>query len=900
MEKNVSKQEKTAVLKIFLMIFIISGLINSAYLLFIPTDSKNAIILNYSLNRLLLLGFIILSVLATYYLFRKIKENPAKLVGKAETLFSLPYIKSLLTLFLVLTITICWLVPKNFQLNPFYNARFQPLFIFISTFAIGLNILKIFMQDQWKFSINMTTAIVFGSVTALFLMILFLYPKLNNGLWSDSASVPLLATQVIGVWLALTLLKQFNFEILEKIPHFILKNRDAIVFLLIWVCTAFFWLNQPIEFPEGQSFTNLGLHIKPFPPNYEIYPNGDSSTYFSLSESIVIGKGIFRSLDKSLFLTFEGLNNWLNGGSFERMLNFQVVILSLFPPVLYLVGKEIHSRSAGLLAAALAVFQGINAIQVMRDFPITSSKVLLSEPFMQLWTGLITLIAVLAFKSSIKKQARLFLVCGSVLGLSALFRLNTLVIIPFLLLFILINFFKNKITLFNISCYFIIGIILALSPWMLYNAVKFNDPFTFIKGKGDVINRRYEKTTSQIFLNENSSDQSQAFLSGLSSTSNIKNNNSHFLLALSIMSKEVGLVNFENGTAINSIPNAQQSTIFLSENSGFIDKRFLELSSNVLKHFLNNTIASFSIFPTSMNPQTQHFWRGYIDFDLYKGINILFLVFNIFTIASGIKAAIDRQKLIGLIPIGVFFGYHLSNGIAVASGNRYAQPVSWILLFYYSLGLITYCRYSIGQNKEKRIGEKGVTTNFKPQKNKQQQQYIFGLTIFLILGIGSAPVMADLLPVNRFPELEDEKIALKLLEDPNCLEKIFDAGFSTTQEFLKQLNDEGYFASIGRVLSPFQLNNEELNHTYRDTRNRENKLFTFSFLEPKFENPHQIIFYPKDQNMLIPNGSDALVIIKEGNEAIIVAVVDPDYASNTTSYSDLSSVPIRCYLVDSY
>ncbi|MCJ7647643.1 MAG: glycosyltransferase family 39 protein, partial [Candidatus Lokiarchaeota archaeon] len=811
MKKKASKQKKEIVLKIFLMIIIVSGLINLLYLLSIPTDSKNAILLNYSLNRLLLMGFIFISMLVAFYLFQKIMKTSDKFVRDAETLFSLPYIEPLLTLFLVLTIIVCWLVPKNFQINPSYTARFQPLFIFISTIAICVYILRFFFQVRWKVSFSKTTIIVFSSISAFFLLILFLYPRINNGLWTDSSSVPLLATQVLGVWLALTIMKQFNYEIFSKVPHFILKNLDKVIFLLIWICAAFLWIKQPIIFHEGWFVTFLGQHIKPFPPNFEIYPNADSSTYFALSESIVIGTGIFRSLDKSLFLTFEGLNNWLAGGFFERMLNFQVVILSLFPPVLYLIGKEIHSRSGGLLAAVLAVFQEINAIQVMSDFPITSSKMLLSEPFMQLWTGLITLTAVLAFKSSVKKQARLFLVCGSVLGLSALFRLNTLVIIPFLLLFILINFFKNKTALLKNSYFFIIGIILALSPWMIHNAVKYNDPLMFIRGKGQVLDNRYEKSTSQIYPFDNYPDQSQALISVSSNPSNTKNNNSPLLFAFSIISRGAGLINFEAHSTIKSISDAQSPIISLPVNLGISYERFSELSSAILKHFLNNIIASFSIFPTSMNPMTQHFWRGYSGTDLYEGINILFLIFNLLTIATGVKVAVDRHKLIGLIPIGVFFGYHLSNGFAIASGNRYAQPVSWILLFYYSLGLITYCQYFIIRKKESKVRREVISNKINIHYNMIKQTYFFGLVILLILGIGSAPVVADLLPVNRFPKMKNEEIVVKMLENPGCQKEILDAGFLNTQEFFEQLKDKGYYASIGRVFSPLKLDNEEFN-----------------------------------------------------------------------------------------
>jgi hypothetical protein len=910
MENKFSKKGKVVILKIFLMIIIISGLVNCAYLLYIPTDSKNAFIFSYSLNRLLFIGLISSGVFFAYFLYRNVKKKPDKSIKKAEAFFSLLYIKPLLSLFLVIVIIFCWLVPQNFKINPFYIERLQPVFIFISTIAIVLILLSYFIQDNWGLSINFTTTVVMCSVTALFLFILFLYPILNNGSWSDSASVPILAAQVIGIWLAITIMKQFNHEIFAKTPRFILKNLDKIIFIFIWVCAAFLWVNQPIEFPEGKLITFLGQHIRPLPPNYEIYPFTDSQTYFSISESIVIGQGIFRSIDKSLFLAFEGLNNWLAGGSYERMLDFQAVFLALFPSVLYLLGKEIHSRSAGLMAAVLAVLHEINGIQVMRDFPVSSSKMLLSEPFMQLWTGLIALTAVVAFKGNSKKQANLFLICGSVLGLSALFRLNTLVVIPVLLLVIIVYFFHDKNILLKNTSMFIVGIILALTPWMIHNAVKFNDPLAFVKGKEAVINQRYEKTTSQNDAQYNSYDYPSSIISISSNINSSKLLYSHtkeidpnYQLASSILLERVKPDYFKKDAVVIPKSKARLLINFSFANSGFLDNQMYELSSKILRHFLNNIIASFSIFPTSINPQDQHFWQGYYDIDVYGGANLIILIFNLLTIAAGITAAINHQKFIGLIPLGVFFSYHLSNGLALASGNRYAQPTSWILLLYYSLGLITYSRYFIIQKKDRNILGEEFSTRFILHKNDKKQQFIFGLIVFLVLVISSTPVMADLLPVNRFPEIADELIALKMLEDLSCQEKLIDAGFTNVQDFLNLINDKGYFASVGRVLGPLQINKEEYNLLYRKAEKlieRDDILFTFYFLEPKSKNPIQMTFYPRDPNIELPNGSDAMIVSVEGTEAIVIGIIDPSYASNTISHDDLSSISFSCYLADSY
>ena len=177
----------------------------------------------------------------------------------------------------------------------------------------------------------------------------------------------------------------------------------------------------------------------------------------------------------------------------------------------------------------------------------------------------------------------------------------------------------------------------------------------------------------------------------------------------------------------------------------------MTLSSKILRHYFNNIISSFQILPTSINPQDQHFWDGYYDPNVYSGANIIFLVFGIVTITAGISAAVHHQKYIGLIPLVIFFGYHLSNALALTSGNRYAQPVSWVVLFYYALGLQTYIRFFLFKNNPDRKVYKDTLFNQMLSNSNRKRPFPMSIILFLILAIGSTPAAADLLPKKRFP-----------------------------------------------------------------------------------------------------------------------------------------------------
>jgi hypothetical protein len=925
MEKKLSKRGKSAVLKVFLVIIIISGFANCAYLLSIPSDSKNSVFLNYSASRLLLIGFLFFGVLFSFFLFLNIHKAPQKILEEIASLYQKSYWNHIIILFFLLITCVVWFAffSPTYLLGKYFSIfeRLRPILLWLQTVSVVLLLLAVIVKKNWNIGkfiadkkflrpLILTTCIVFG----VFLLTYLIYPRLTDDYsWYGRYSVPILATQIFFSWALITSLKQLSDETITKIPSFLLKNIDWFVFFGIWICAVVLWVSQPIEFMEDLYFTTIEQHMRPFPPTYEIFPWKDSRTYFHITESVVIGNGIYRSIDKSFFLAFESLNNWLADGSYEKMLNLQVGLLAFFPPIIYLLGKELHSRSTGIMGAALAVMQEVNGIGIMDEFPVISSKVLLSEPFMQLWTALIALTAVVAFKRNSKKQGDLFLMCGSVLGLSALFRLNTLVVIPFLLLVIFIYYFHDKKVLFKHACFFIVGIILALTPWMIHNEVKFNDPLTFIKAKVHVINRRQEKITSQENSQYNGFDYSPVIfeISPNFNSSTLLNTNANDnqqkrskipILIKYVPSNQVGDEEISTDKEINRAIIESVQLFELIEKS-----EFSQLSLSVLRHFLNNVIASFSILPTSIIPQdlyhgsrNQRFWGGY-DVNLYEGIDPVLLILNLVIVSIGISKAVEKNKIIGLVPLAVYLGYHLSNGFAIASGNRYAQPATWMMFFYFSLGLMVISQWFLHQINNNPTKKKLKTILTEAELTRKKRGVKTWLIIVAILIIGSAPVAADVLPVNRFPKIDDELIALKMLGDSDCQEKIEDAGFTNTQDFLDLINKKGYSASIGRVLEPIQFSEEKFELVYKNEKKitgGDDTFLTFFFLEPKYKNPHYMFFYPKDPNVELHNGSDALIISMEGNEAAVIGIIDPAYALNTISYDDLSSISFSCYFAD--
>ncbi|MDP2966566.1 MAG: hypothetical protein Q8N39_11130 [Pelolinea sp.] len=886
--------QKTRKFLRFLSGFIaLSGLVNFVLLLLLPADEKSALVLGYSSKRLALLTLLFIGSVSFIIAGIKLSKTCPKTILAISNTFKKQGVSAFLILFFFLALLLVWVAgfSPEYLLRDYYaiGKRLLPFLIWlmsISVAALGFCIFlhnsalktTIFTDRKYFRLLAVTTAVLI----LLFLFIAWIYPKLTDQLWFGRYSVPILVTQIFAAWVlvSLGLLVPGNFW--KKWPAFFTDHTDLIIFLLIWVFTAFLWVNQPIEFMGDMYSTTIEQHIKPLPPNFEIYPRKDSLTYFNITESIVTGGGIYRSIDKSLFLAFEGLNNWLTGGSYEKMLNLQTILLASFPAVIYLLGSKIHSRPAGLLAAALAVMQEINGIRLMDEFPVVSSKVLLSEPFMQLWTAIIALSGFLAFKRSGNRQANLFIILGGSLGLSALFRLNTVVVIPFIIFVAFIYYFRDRKTMIWSIGVFLIGIFLAFSPWMIHNAIKYGDPLAFVKSKvsGVIINNRYEKINKDVDTNNGLEEEGVSEIFNESDgilPVNYAWNNNHLERSTNLEMAFAGLLTVRHPIADLTI-TSNIPQIFVS----------------IFRHSLNNIITSFSILPASINPQdlfhgsrNQRFWGGY-DATSYEGINPVFLVINLLILSVGISSAINNHQVIGLVPIAVYLGYHLSNGIAISSGNRYAQPASWIIFFYYAIGLI-----SISKSLLNLLQYDNQFNKLEPDKSNQKNNRI-GLIIVIIcvLVIGNAPVIADLLPINRFPKINEQQIISTLFNEENLQNKEYGNNIRELFSFYKE---DSVSVTFGRVLTPILVNNEEFklaygNNNYGGTI----RYLTFMNLGPGLGNIKRMIFYPQNQFLNLKNGSDAVIIyrVENENEAIAIGIIDPIFSSQISTYKDISHIPL--------
>ena len=870
--------------KSLIILLIISAIANAAFLLSIPADKKNSIIFGLSKYRIILLFLFLILIVGLIRLLLQASKKSESIIRKINAYAGKRY--SLMTSFLFFVIIallnwIAWYAP-SYMLGDFQEEllRLLPIINWLLTFAFCLVVLLHLAAQDWRFSsiriekeILRKVLLIIGIIFVVFLAIIFGYPKLTDKLWEGRFGVPILVTQIVFAWFALSLAIYFSLIYEIKLPNFFIKNGDWILFIVIWLCAVFLWTNQPINFVQDTYSTAIEQHVRPMSPNYEIYPYKDSQTYFSISESIAIGQGIYRSIDKPLFVAFLGLSNWINHGDYLKMLNWQILFLALFPGIIYLLGRELCNRWVGLLASIFAILQEVNAIKLMDEFPVVSSKTLLSEPFVQVWTGLIALLFVITLKCREKSsQWYLFFICGGVLGLSALFRLNTLLIAPFLILVIMIQYFPKKRIVIKNSMVLLLGLLIVFTPWMICNTIKNNDPLAFVKTKveGVIINKRYEG-----LLDKSSRKVEYPALD---------NNKS--------VSENDLIIPIETPDG-----NNQSGTEQVKKDKAWGGSNLGKLSISILSHFLNNITTSFSILPTSIIPQSlfhgarsQQFWDQ-DSANYYEHIHIDVIIANLVLISLGIFTLIRKQNMIGLVPIVEYISYYLSNSIALTSGNRFSQPVAWVIYFYYACGLITlstgFIHFLGIKKKNNPVREKEL----RKTRSTDLRKKIKPLSIGVMLLIGSIPIIADLTPIDRYEFVTVEDIKSEIKKEFNQTDHMGVSG----QEFEMIVANQSTYVTIGRVLFPVQLSLREYEVLYgKPEIEEEGDFFTFMFLDAESNTAKRMLFFPGTEKIEIANRADILMVGK-GNEALLLCVVDKAYASQVKQYDLIKDLPLKCF-----
>ena len=526
-----------------------------------------------------------------------------------------------------------WLPAEKTGSYYYYFIGIQPFLAWIA-FASGLALLlsltlsKDFSLEgglaYWRrqkttLRVALIALAIFGLIAAT---ITWLKIWASNEPYWYGAGVPLLAWQVYVLVLIAILLRQIRFNW----P----RHTDMLLFLAIWGVSAYFWAGQPLQ----ASF----FFTPPMFPNHEFYPFADLEFFDRSSQYALLGQGINngRFYDRALYIAFLVYLHTFFGQNYELLMKIQAGLFAVFPAIVYLIGKNLHSRPAGLIAAALASWRGINALAAMALINTSTAKHMLTDFPTGLGLAIFCLFLIQWIKDPQKNWHKAALGAGT-LGLTSLLRPHVMtLLVVFLPLIVLVSLPKWHKGLAVASLGFL-AFLASISPW------------TFFGGSNTSIIELYATRIRGVIEQRYTPDE-QEQIPALPAKPG--------LLALAVQAKQPVDVPFPVSQFLN---NLQTSALGLP------------LTPQLL-----------SIRETIKGGETiwQTGWQG----DLSTQA-VIMLSLSLGLVALGIGTAMQKSRLAGLaLPI-VFLTYAAANALARTSGGRYIVPIDWIVILFFGLGL---------------------------------------------------------------------------------------------------------------------------------------------------------------------------------------------------------------------
>lgn len=514
--------------------------------------------------------------------------------------------------------------------------------------------------------------------------------------WGKSG-IPILHWQIgvaLAVMAAVTLL---DGRLFSTKPEWL---KDLVVFALFWLAAFILW--QSIPTPVSRFLT------APYPPNYTAYPYSDAGDYALEAQAILAGNGFpYGFLDKPLHLTFLAILSWLTGSDYARMMLAQVAVMAVIPGLIYLLVSKISNRAAGVTSGVLVIFMQANNLAIADRVQATNVKMAMSEPLTALLLILFCLSVVNWWKSPQKSWLHAA-VSGALLSLTALVRLNTLVILPFVLLVWLFAYHIRRRQTWLAALVFLLFCVLGQVPWAIRNqALEGNalDSY-YSKVLGVVFKRRINPTIELIPATKTPAPGTEQPAANPSAEEDKSNSGSWLTLADAFT--RTGMHNLV--------------TVSLS------------LPASIYHEGLEETIRQ---------PYWDQEWNG-----SFVPYGTVMLALSLLTVTLGFAISWKRSGVFSLIPMLVLLTYLLSNTVSMVSGGRYIIPVDWVLPAYFGMGLAGLVTWLF------RLESEGETETLKPPEDVKKLR----LQLAVILVIASLPMALSLLIPKQFKSADNTAI----------------------------------------------------------------------------------------------------------------------------------------------
>jgi hypothetical protein len=877
------------VLKLFFIVSALEGLGTLVYLLSLPADPKNSVFLGYSMRRLMVIGLIVLGSLVLGGLAIRLGRTPEWRQRIEDwTHLKTGWFYTVLTGFIILFLSgwmLSWSPTYRFYPYDLFFKGFFPVIVWTTLICVqaALTLVELKFGLRWSKLRDVLAAQkrLLRTCTAFlgFILLVWLFIILTGiGLDPDttywnSPGVPIRSVQVWASWIL-----GMGILVLSSVlashwrnNHAVSWGVDVLIFVLMWALAASIWVQEP----QVRSF----FAPYPAPPNYEYYPVSDAMVYDVGGQTAIIGQGLGNGghVDKPLLATFMALLHMIVGQDFSQMANFQAAVLALLPGLLYLLGKSLHSRPAGVVAGLLGLFKGQNAIASGWMVLSANPKVLTSEYPMALVLVLFTVFMVCWLKAP-EKHIWAAIMAGGMIGIGTLVRHNAWAFVPILLLIAGIAYWRKWRKAILVSVVLLGAMLISIAPWMWRTNQLLKTPLYFMAPLRSVVwEDRYVPLESQspdptaVPTEEKDTKPTSAATEPQTPLPSAVFSES---IESEVPNPEVG----EQSGPEEKVAAEPPLPVPVVDKEGppTLVERLKIAAKFIPRHYLHNWVTSALILPTSLindDLQTTITAPGSVWDPAWSAglslISVLFMLFNLTCIALGAGFAWTRWRLAGLVPFITFAVYHLGTGVARTSGGRYIVPVDWVVYFYFAIGLVQLSIWLAGLTGFS-VREESEDAGVKPvdlaSGGKIQWRWSYLLVIGILALVGAAPVIADKGFPQRYPDLNKQE-AIALLQERGTLDRM---GYEQ-QELDAFLADNNSTVWYGRGLYPrFYYVNEGV--PSRDIY----KAMDYSRLIFIAVGPHGIrgSILPQTVDMgYFPNGADILYLGCTYSKANVLALV---------------------------
>ena len=703
-------QKITHLLRVYFLLASLAGFLALWQLLRIPVGAKNALILGLSIERLVLAAGILGVILAAAGMllaswlrkpfFIRFQEKLTAELQKRST-----WGWAIFGFALGLFLGSYWILLTPEITEPFtlaYFERLQPWMWLLSILcAQTLVVLPLLRYNFNLHTLRPQSKILYqiASLLAGFLVIWLLISLTGLGVTASDAGAgwyylgsPVMENQALLAWglgmfyLLLALWGDSHPAFLAGARKSKILRTDLILSLLIWAAAFITWNNLPLV-------ANWFV-APPRAPNYAFYPNSDAYLYDTTGQTLLTGEGLKTQNTpfaiRPMYTFFLGVLHALGGVDYEAIIWMQVALLALIPVLLYALTAQIHSRVAGVIAAALIILRESNAIILGKAITTSHAKLLMSDLPTTLGAMLFIFLMVRWLQKPDQRQT-LTLIAGGVTGAFMLIRPEFGVLLPFVGFAALLQLIRQPKTWFKGMLLLAIGTLLMLIPWVWRNyqitGTIFLDSPTY---RADLFALRYSEYETEsaptALPAQESSPTSAPEPPQITATPTISMQPGESSEAFAErMAQEAADFAKSNPRAVayfiaNHFFNSQIQTVLYLPGTW-------RLPDSIIGFLGHKELAKFWADCCSANSYIRRLpfwfkWDGTMPRQAW-----LFVAANLLLISVGLASAWRRQRFAALLPLAASLGYTLINAVVRNSGGRYILAVDWVGMFYYAIGL---------------------------------------------------------------------------------------------------------------------------------------------------------------------------------------------------------------------